>query len=197
MMNTLKLFSKIEDELNFIQAFDKKTVVYSIHGQLFTTSCLMIKEFWLPDEYDQCTKDLPVIIDNTKVVYLTKTGILRSKSHIITCKIKPDEFEINDQKVLKQYKKNKIVKNIKKFFLKSQETFSIDILSKFLEKSKFFNVYRDFIDIFLPIFLVLIFGKTKAQKLIKYFRKNRHRFSKPDELQKDLQQSLRIKKQHQ
>ena len=46
----------------------------------------MIKEFWLPDEYDQCTKDLPVIIDNTKVVYLPKTGILRSKSHIITCK---------------------------------------------------------------------------------------------------------------
>ena len=88
--------------------------------------------------------------------------------------------------MLKQHKKNKIVKNIKKFFFKSQETFSIDILSKFLEKSKFFNVYRDFIDIFLPIFLVLIFGKTKAQKLIKYFRKNnRHRFSKPDELQKD------------
>ena len=199
LINTLRLYSKFEDEFNFISKIDGKIVVYSSQEQLFSTTCIMVKEIWLPEAYDQCTKDLPVIINSSKIAYMTKTGILRSKSHLISCKTEPDFFQFNEHTVIKQKKKNSIKKNIITFssLLSSfignnnsvHESIKNFIQSNF-ESNEYFLIYRNLIDVFLPIFFGFIFGKKKALKLRDYFTKNktavRRKISHPCDKNKDL-----------
>ena len=89
--NVLKIFSKFEDQFNFVDSPNGKIVIYNSYSNLYLASCIMIQEISIPEKVDKCTEDIPVIIQNeNKIVYLTKQGMLRHHSKFKEC---IDEYE--------------------------------------------------------------------------------------------------------
>ena len=97
LYNSLTALRLHEDEFQSINIKGESLIVYCNNGLLFSTSCSLINEFFIPRFFNECTIDLPVyyIHQNKKNIrFFTKTGILRNTSMIVDCKEEPSVFNL-------------------------------------------------------------------------------------------------------
>ena len=98
-IETLNVFSLIDDEFLITQDFRKNNVIlYSNGGQIFRPSCTQIDNMKIPYKTDTCYKHIPVsfeYLNRTLNGFLTPQGIIRDTSSKIICTNFPTYVNIN------------------------------------------------------------------------------------------------------
>ena len=175
MINSLNSLKKFDNEYNFIYTLGEPLIVYSMNGIIYTTTCTIIDEIFVPSSFSDCTLDMPVYFfdkHNMKsILYFTKSGVLRNNSEIVECNDEYDIFNFKNKKFI-----SRLNRTAKVFDRKSNITRVLDLIRKknenesyegFVEfyyqkftKNKYFIASRDIFNYIFMVF-VIMFGKNK------------------------------------
>ena len=175
--NIFNILKKFEDEYNFIFLNNRSLVVYSLKGDIYTTTCEQKSNLMVPRTFSDCTVDLPIyqINDNKKhVFYMSKTGILRNTSTIADCDGEVEYFHFGKFTFKRINKISSIVEKRLSFKLKdlfpennelkldnlTLEDSSLTLADYYYQnfaKNKIFITVRDII-YYVFMILVVIFG---------------------------------------
>ena len=60
MIYSLNSLKKFDNEYNFIYTIGELWIVYSLNGIIYTTTCTIIDEIFVPSSFSDCTLDMPV-----------------------------------------------------------------------------------------------------------------------------------------
>ena len=184
--NDLQMYSKFEDQFNFIDSPAFKIVIYNSNSNLYLANCKTIKGIKVPGKVDKCSQDLPVITaDENKIVYLTKQEILRQYSDFKECTDKYEFFETNNITIVRQSNLITIIqkksKKLKYYYydekknLTQIQTFMknfLDFYRKKLSINENFLIGRDFIIMIFTIIIVIVIlikSKQPVKDLICFF----------------------------
>ena len=177
--NDLQIFSKFDDQFNFADSTNGQIIIYSLYRNVYLASCTSIEEVSIPEKVDECTKDIPVLVSaDDKIVYLTKEGILRRHSDIISCSNEYEFFETHNDNV-QIVRQNNLIATIEKkrnnfgglsdSELSKMNRFIKDFLEfyrKYFSTNERFLIFRDF-SLLLLLFIVVITIIFKSKKPIK------------------------------
>ena len=182
----MNIFTKNDDQYNFVKSPNGNIVVYSLNRVLYVSSCITIEEFKIPEKVNKCTRDLPVIIlenQTSSIVYLTKERILRYNSKEKTCNDDYEYFELSNIQIVRQSKritslrKNQkiltIFEKIENDKLKFIQKCFYDILvfyRNYFGRNENFLIFKDFFFIVLLIviiFIILLKSKQPFLDLVK------------------------------
>lgn len=179
ILNSLSILKKYEDEFSLIYLKNSNPLkVYSKNGLIYSTSCNLISHIMVAERFNECTVDLPVYYMvglQKRIVFLTKSTILRNTSFFSECHDEPDYFFLKERKI-QRLKKTASVLNTElslKMFSYSKDIEStsendlLDLYYNYFAKNKLFIAMRDMIN-FVFMIIVTFFGKDKIIYFIKW-----------------------------
>jgi hypothetical protein len=105
LQNILNILEHDEDTFHLIHDLNGDEIItYTYHSNLYVPRCTKVLNIFPVPSPDSCFQDVPVIIPRAEggnfTAYLTKTGIIRKVSKIVTCKNVTIEINIRNRYVL-------------------------------------------------------------------------------------------------
>lgn len=159
--NQIQILLKYEDEFNFLYSVSGEDVVYSANNKIYSTTCTTIKQIYIPQSVDHCTKDLPVVVNNIEIVFLTREGILRSDTMNVTCSGQDHFFKIGQQEFVKNNQNINLISKADKltslFDIDNAETqiqYLLNSYYEYIHTNKTLIVFEDLAIVFVLILLM-------------------------------------------
>jgi len=163
-------------------------------------NCENIKEIFIPQIVDACTKDLPVFIEdstkNKKLVFLTESGSLKAETEETDCSQIQETFSL-DNIIIKRFHNKVSIESsqIKKTLTSSKANSQVPIettllykvktvqdrlcesleclYEKYVDSNATVKMIRDFFELLLclAVFLFFVFKAKDIPEGLKYFKK--------------------------
>lgn len=181
--NNFEFISRFNNDQFFeVDLIENKTIVYSLGGDIYLTTCLNVNEIDIAEKVDNCTREILVdfsIYDLKKTGYLSQQSIIRDKSELTECVEKIQYFDTIDSiEIIKFKNMITIRKNVKKAAALISEE-DISLLKNFYEYYQSNGIAMLLIIIVMAIssslkigsiLYILFTSKNKKKDLFYYFK---------------------------